>query len=1507
MADQTPTPATAPTRVAFRHSLRGRLMLWVMLPAMAVLTAVLLFLSSRTQKAMRAQAEDLLRARARTIAVQIDESNQRAVQTARIMALAQEEGLFGNRGASLRYARRILEESPEFTGAYFGYEPGADGQDAAYAGTPDAAALGNAFGPEGRFIPYWFRDNKAAGAISLTPLIDMEKSLYYQGCKDRFLAEGKPVPMVTEPYVYEGKMIVEQTFPIVRDGRFAGVAGVDRALEDIAESLLSIQKDTGVGVILISSRGRFIASTLAVHYRTKEIKDTPYKEIASAFHANRQEARFTAAVDPVDGQPCYFASAPVPTGEWMVLVKFPEAAVLGPIKRHGFLASTIAFSALGLALALAWAFSSSASRRIGLALHAADRVASGNLGQDLPDPGRMKDEIGAMFRSFNRVVDSYRHVASVCASIAGGDFSRRVPRRGSEDSLSDAINLMAERRQAAEDALETQACQARQQAALESSLSELNSSLRGCLSTADLAQRALGVMIRFLEAPAGAIFTLADDGNLHRLAAHAYPDAAAGHAYPPGVGTVGEAARSRQRLVHGPDASSLRVHFGFGEVAPAEIVAQPLLADDDLVGAAEFALFKPLSEIQSKWLDKAAEAVANALRFAARNAELRAAEESNRLILQSASEGIFGVDVKGCVTFVNPAACKMLGFDTADLIGQPSHALIHHHRPDGSDYPVEECPMHAAYTRGEARVVDDECLWRKDGSPLPVEYGATPIRKDGAVVGAVVSFTDITLRRRQEEAMIEAKARAEEATQMKSMFLANMSHEIRTPMNAIIGLAHLALKTALTPKQRDYLAKIHNAGTSLLSIINDILDFSKVEAGRLEIESTTFRLDDVITSTVNITGGKAHDKGLEFLVDIPADVPQDLVGDPLRLGQILTNLITNAVKFTETGEVRVTAQVAERTGDKAKLQFTVRDTGIGMTPEQAARLFQPFSQADMSTTRKHGGTGLGLTICRRLVELMGGQIWLESQPGKGSQFHFTVWLGIGAGRSSQRLVPDGLRAFRALVVDDNAAAREILADALAPMAAAVDAVASGLEAIAAVRQHAAASPYDIVFMDWRMPGMDGIQAIRQIKNDPAIPNPPAFVIVTAFGREEVREEAEAESVDGFLVKPVTKSMLVDTLVNVFAPDSGAAAQAAPRDATARIDGARVLLTEDNEINQQVATELLESAGATVSLAHNGRDAVEKLAAAPAAFDLVLMDLQMPEMDGYQATMLIRSDPQFAALPILAMTAHATHEERQRCIDAGMNDHIAKPIDPVQMFATITKHFRPTHTAPLPAPPAPPASPVEPAPPPALPTLDTADGLMRVAGNARLYDKLLRQFAENNAGTAARIGTSIASGDLPAAEAATHALKGVAGNLGAKALHAAAAQLEAALRSRAPAAEIQSLHAATAAALDALLPAVRAFLRLPEEPAPAAPAMPAPAETATVDPAQARAAAIELRRRLADFDAASVDWLDESEALLRAAMPAPAFDAVAAAVRGYDFHGALGRLDEACPSATDGIS
>jgi two-component system sensor histidine kinase/response regulator len=716
------------------------------------------------------------------------------------------------------------------------------------------------------------------------------------------------------------------------------------------------------------------------------------------------------------------------------------------------------------------------------------------------------------------------------------------------------------------------------------------------------------------------------------------------------------------------------------------------------------------------------------------------------------------------------------------------------------------------------------------------------------------------------------------------MFLANMSHEIRTPMNAIIGLSHLALRTPLSAKQRDYLTKIHTAGTSLLAVINDILDFSKIEAGKLSIENTAFRLDEVIDSVITVTGQKAHEKGLEFLAHLPASVPPCLAGDPLRLGQILTNLVSNAVKFTEHGEIRLRVEALEPSGDRCQLRFSVQDTGIGMTREQADRLFQPFTQGDMSTTRKHGGTGLGLTICRRLVEMMEGQIGLESEPDVGTTVSFTAWFGVGEPKAAGTVVPEGLASLRVLVADDNVAASEIIQEALRGMVQCVDVVSSGPAAVAEVRRMDARQPYDVVYMDWRMPGMDGLQAARLIRSDESMHQQPAIVLVTAFGREEIRDEAEHLQLDGYLLKPLTRSMLVDSLVNVVGAGTPEAPLHAEPAQSPSFPGLRVLLVEDNDINQQIATELLEGAGASVEVAHHGRQAVDRLLGG-GDYHLVLMDLQMPEMDGYQATARIRAEPRLAQLPIIAMTAHATTEERQRCLDAGMNDHVAKPIDPALLFAALGRYYAPTLSPATPGA----APPADGEAIPAIEGLAVEDALARIGGNRELYRKLLRQFL-TQAFMPDEIERALAAGDGPAAERLAHTVHGVAANLGARGVQARAADLEQALRERAEVRTVAACQEAFRASLDAFVARLRAAL--PPDPV-------ADAGTAqAVDPQQMAAVAAQMQGLLGRFDAAATELLDTHRDLFRALLSPDRFPTFEAQITGYAFAEARATLAQA---------
>ncbi|MFH0733159.1 MAG: PAS domain S-box protein [bacterium] len=1010
---------------------------------------------------------------------------------------------------------------------------------------------------------------------------------------------------------------------------------------------------------------------------------------------------------------------------------------------------------------------------------------------------------------------------------------------------------------------------------------------------------------------------------------------------------------------------------------------------------------------------------------------LAESEERSRSLLISASDGIFGCDINGKATFVNPSALKMLGFTEEEIVGHTIHEIIHHSYKDGTKYFIEYCPMSKSFTYNKSFKIDDEVLWKKDGTYFDVEYSATPLIKNGEVFGSVIIFKDIserkklekklqrvqygidnatdsicfidpltgeivdtnihafsslgfikeelvgrkfwyfdinfdrenwaslveklksdekityesllcskeeilipveincnyfefdglgyivafthdiTERKKNEEILLKAKEAAdiivdyspipmavvepktcsilrvneamaqfnclsidllkeikatdiyadyatqrpdvlkqlkekgrienyeillkrigteekrwalisihplkymeedvtimsfiditdlkniqnelaiskeaaEAATLAKSQFLATMSHEIRTPMNAIIGLSHLALKTDLNNKQLDYLIKIDKSSQALLGIINDILDFSKIEAGKLNIENIEFDLENVMDTISNLVSQKAQEKGLEFSIHIAKDVPLNLIGDPLRIGQIITNYCSNAVKFTSDGEILVSAEIQEKFESKIKIRFSVKDTGIGLTEEQKTKMFQKFSQADSSTTRKFGGTGLGLAISKSLTELMGGEVWLDSEIDKGSTFYFTAVVDVQKEQKRDEYIPSiDLRGMNVLIVDDNKTAREILKEALETFSFIVSMAQTGQEAVEiCTLQH-----FDLIIMDWRMPGMDGIEASKIILEN-SKSQTPTIVMLTGFGKQEIAEKSASVGIKAFITKPISYSHLFDTIMEVFGKEVRTKRKRAEKgmkhkDELAKIKGARILLTEDNEINQQVATELFEQSGFIVEIANNGKESVDKVLASgiPSKYDIVLMDLQMPIMDGYSATKEIRKYSEYNDLPIVAMTADAMVGIKEKCISVGMVDFVTKPIDPDEVFGVLVAWIKPgirdyedltkqkisfnNFDEVLPT----------------FNEIDVKNGIIRVGGNVKLYLSLIEKFSENYKNVMEQIKNAVEKNEDELSIRLVHTVKGVAGNLGAVELYLLAAKVEAKLKAK----------------------------------------------------------------------------------------------------------------------------
>jgi len=783
-------------------------------------------------------------------------------------------------------------------------------------------------------------------------------------------------------------------------------------------------------------------------------------------------------------------------------------------------------------------------------------------------------------------------------------------------------------------------------------------------------------------------------------------------------------------------------------------------------------------------------------------------EERLRLAMRSAKQGSFDLDLLTGDSISSPEVSGLLGY-TQDEYRATKQGWLDSIHPDDLERAkaafqeslASGAPKELAYRR---RMKNGDWLWMMsigqvtrradDGTPLRmtgIHMDISERKQAELELEAYRNHLEELVASRTSELQI-AKDAAEAANVAKSTFLANMSHEIRTPMNAIIGLTQLALETQLDAQQQDYLSKVLRSSKSLLGILNDILDYSKIEAGRIEIEAAEFVIEDVLRSTADLFSISAEEKGLELLIDIDSAVPDRVVGDSLRLGQVLDNLVGNAIKFTERGEIHVRVEAGEPVDDGILLHFSVRDTGIGLSQEQAARLFHPFAQVDSSFARRFGGTGLGLTISKQLVELMHGQISLSSTPGQGSCFSFTARMGHATSSADALMPATTLQRFdrtRALVIDDQSTSLAIVKSILERWNICVSTATSGEAGIALFEQSLAdGAPFNLLIVDWKMPGLDGPNTLEHLErlaqeHPRQYEKPPAVLMITAYGRDKLHTVAPDIAADSILTKPVTPSALFDALNQLqhgkrIPSDTTPHGFAAARAKLYRARGARVLLVEDNDLNQQVASEFLSQCGLEVVIAGNGLEALEKIHTE--SFNVVLMDLHMPVMDGFEATQLIRAMPEAAKLPIIAMTAAAMVQDRIASASIGMNGHIAKPINPEELADTLLRWIAPRGepSAPTPgtAPAAADAAIIE-ALEHALPGVAVRKALPRLGDNPDKFLRLMARFAERNAAVISEIDGFVAAGELRAVYSAAHNLKGEAGNLGLEAIAACAESLE----------------------------------------------------------------------------------------------------------------------------------
>lgn len=1081
--------------------------------------------------------------------------------------------------------------------------------------------------------------------------------------------------------------------------------------------------------------------------------------------------------------------------------------------------------------------------------------------------------------------------------------------KNAKDNLESFVTQLSgeiERRVKLEEASNIQQDKIVEQMSMEMALTKLNSILYSNNDSDVVLENALDNITEFAGAHCSTIFLKDFNQIFSRKASYAFvPQENSINSFSEGETIPGQAVKERRPIITPHSQSELTISFGTTQSNTAQIIDIPLLYNDIVLGVIELGFLEPLSEIKKEWLYKACERLSTFLKLNEESrevnklvSEISEKETLLRQILESSGDGLFGLDSSGKVTFINPMACKILGYSPEEVTG---HTL-----DDGllryCLSPTVRNQLYSSYALGRIVTADDEILELQGKDAIAIDIIGTPMLENGNLIGAVVSFrditdkkhaenelrkskafiesvlnnlntsvyskdvngnytyvnlewqkltgkekdkvigkalpsvfenatvdpanddfyymekntitvfeeivkwdngerkafittkvplyedkkvvglcsvsTEITQRKLMEDELFAAKERAEDASRAKEEFLANMSHEIRTPLNAILGMAYLVSKTDLSDIQKDYLSKIETSSHHLLGIINDILDFSKVESGKLVIENIEFHLESVLSNVGAQVSEKAAKKNLEIIFNVDKNVPSILVGDPLRIGQILINFINNAVKFTENGEISLIVTVKEEYPQNLLLHFAVKDTGIGLSEKQMENLFESFSQADSSITRKYGGTGLGLAISKRLAHLMDGEVGVESVYGQGSTFWFTALLRKSTALDELAYQSKDFIGKRALVVDDNENIRLITRQYLNAMGFKVDLAASGSQSVSMVADAVSNNlPYEIVFMDWQMADMDGIVAGKQIKEN-SKGKSPHLIMITAYGMEDLLDEAQQAGFEAILIKPIQASVLFDAIIKVLSNNTeNEATTMQYNGATDYIDkdalNVRILVVEDNDLNQLVAKEIIESFGYNVDIAENGNIAINKLANND--YDIVLMDMHMPVMDGISATRAIRKNNRLDSLPIIAMTANAMEADRKKCLAAGMNDYITKPLDVAQLFQLLNTWLYNK----------------APSNPPTLSSnslrmenvlanighLDYTLALSRMGGNQSLYYNLIKGFCEEQADFIPKLVQAIDNKDYSSIRILSHTMKGLLGSIGATELQEIASKIE----------------------------------------------------------------------------------------------------------------------------------